>query len=423
MRLGRAATVAAVIIGVLAAPAAAQRRTRGTPARVVRGPQFTGSVYGGYDAPLFATDTFSTLQPKSQTFGGVDGGVSYAKTGRRLTVSTTASASTRYFPQFTPSTQPAYGVSLALASVSRGKWSWNLTNLANYAPFSATSLFAGAVGQNGANFQLASGSVFQTSTIRQVNTSSALDVTYSPTRRLHLSVGGGVGSIFPIDSPLARNLRLSGQTRIAYDLSRAFRGYVGYAVSENRIAARNGVPATTYRLDGIDFGIDLNRPFQITRDTTLTVQTGLVKLPDQGRHTYQLRGLVALEHSFLQTWIASLSAQRDARFVQAYKDPVVMSGVSLSTSGLLAGSLGAVLSTNYSKGTIYATLGQSDFLTYSASAQLRYDLRRSIATFVEYTAFRSEVDANAALVGFPTGQFGRHSIRGGLSLGLSPFSK
>ena len=32
-------------------------------------------------------------------------------------------------------------------------------------------------------------------------------------------------------------------------------------------------------------------------------------------------------------------------------------------------------------------------------------------------------DASAALVGFPTGQFGRHSIRGGLSLGLSPFSK
>ncbi|MFN7978425.1 MAG: hypothetical protein U0P30_09830 [Vicinamibacterales bacterium] len=427
MSIGRTATIAVVIVGLLAVPASAQRRargTRGTPsARVVRGPQFNGSVYGGYDAPLFATDTFATLQPTGQAFGGVDGGFSYDKVGRRVVLATTASASNRYFPQFTPKTQPSYGLSLSLASVARGKWSWTLSNFAQYAPYSAASLFAGAVGQNGGNFQLASGSAFQTSTIRQVNTSSALDLTYSPTRRLHFSLLGGAGTILPIDSPIARNLRLTGQGRVSYDLSRAFRGYVGYAVNENRVEAKNGVPATTYRLDGIDFGIDLNRPFQITRDTTLTVQTGLVKLPDQGRNTYQLRGNVTLEHTFLETWIASLSAQRDARFVQSYKDPVVLAGVSASTSGLLVGSLGAVLSANYSNGTIYSTLGKSNFLTYSASAQLRYDLRRNVATFLDYTAFRSEVDASAALVGYPTGQFGRYSIRGGLSLGLSPFSK
>lgn len=424
MSIGRAATVAVVMIGLLAAPAAAQRRTRGAPpARVVRGPQFTGSVYGGYDAPLFATDTFATLQPTGQTFGGVDGAFSYAKTGRRLTMSTSASASNRYFPRFTPSTQPAYGLSLALGSLSRGKWAWTFSNFAQYAPFSATSLFAGAAGQNGSTFQLSNGSAFQTSTVRQVNANSDLNVIYSPTRRLHLSFGGGAGSILPIDSPLARNLRLTGQGRVAYDLSRALRGYVGYTYNENRVAASKGAPATTYRLDGVDFGLDLGRGFQITRSTTLDVQTGIVKLPAQGRTTYQFRGNVSLDHAFLQTWVASISAQRDARFVQAYKDPLVLAGVSASTSGLLHGRLGATLSLNYSKGTIYSTQAKSDFLTYSASAQLRYDLRRNVATFVEYSAFRSEVDAAASLVGYPTGEFGRHSVRGGLSLGLSPFSK
>lgn len=424
MSIGRAATVAVVMIGLLAAPAAAQRRTRGAPpTRVARGPQFTGSVYGGYDAPLFATDTFATLQPKSQTFGGVDGGFTYAKIGRRLTLSSTAAVSNRYFPQFTPSTQPSYGLSFTLASASRGKWSWSLSNAASYAPFSAASLFAAGVGQNGANFQIASGSTFQTSTIKQAYTITGLDLSYSPTRRLHFSTGGSAGTIIAIDSPLPNNLRLTGQTRAAYDISRAFRGYIGYTMSQNRVAAKNGVPATSYRLDGIDFGVDLSKPFQITRDTTLSFQTGLVKVPDQGPTSYQLRAIVTVEHSFRQTWLASLSALRDARFVQAYKDPVVFVGGSAAMSGVLVGALGATLSGNYSKGSIRAQNADTSFATYSASAQLRYDLRRNVATFIDYTAFRSDVAASAALVGYPTGQFGRYSIRGGLSLGLSPFSK
>lgn len=425
MTIARAAIVAVVTVGLLAAPAAAQRRTRGTaPSRVApRGPQFTGSVYGGYDAPLFATDTFATLQPKSQTFGGVDGGFTYSKIGRRLTLSTTAAASNRYFPQFTPSTQPSYGLSFTLASVSRGKWSWSLSNAASYAPFSAASLFAAGGGQNGANFQIASGSTFQTSTIKQAYTTTGLDVSYSPTRRLHFSTGGSVGSVIAIDSPLPNNVRLTGQTRVAYDLSRAFRGYVGYTMSQNRVAAKNGSPAVSYRLDGIDFGVDLAKPFQITRDTTLSFQTGLVKMPDQGPKSYQLRAVVTLEHAFRNTWLASVSALRDAKFVQAYKDPVVFLGGSGAMSGVLVGNLGLTLSGNYSKGSIRAQSADTSFATYSASAQLRYDLRRNIATFIDYTAFRSDVDASAALVGYPTGQFGRYSIRGGLSFGLSPFSK
>jgi hypothetical protein len=54
---------------------------------------------------------------------------------------------------------------------------------------------------------------------------------------------------------------------------------------------------------------------------------------------------------------------------------------------------------------------------------MRYDVRRLAGVFLEYSLFRSEIDANNALVGYPTGTFGRHGVRGGIALGLSPFSR
>jgi hypothetical protein len=413
----RHAGLAAMVLGCLAA---------GTPARAQvtasRGGTTLGAnVFGGYDAPLFATNAFSTLQPSSQTFGGADASLSHTRSGRKVSLSLNANASSTYFPRFRPQWQPAYGANVNVASVTQGKWAWTLGGFGQYSPISNTGLFAGANAQNGQLFSLTNGTAFQVSTIRQVDVNTAGSLSYSPTRRTHLQVLGAVGTLVPIDGVIPNNIRLNARARIARDLTRNFRGYIGYSFTQNRIAAFRGVPATNYAIDGVDIGVDFRRPFQITRNTTLSFTTGLVNVPDAAASTFQFTGTLTLDHQFRNSWSASLAAVRDARFVQTFKDPVVFSGVSASTGGMVTGSLGASLSANYSRGNINSPTAPSAFESYSASARLRYDLRRLVGTFVEYTLFRSDIEASQDLLGYPTGAFGRYSVRVGLSFGVNPF--
>lgn len=420
-----AATLVLVALCCVVAAGAAWAQGRPAPSRPARGGATTlsANVFGGYDAPLFATDSFATLVPSGQGFGGADAAFGYGRTGRRVAFSVNLGANTSYFPRFKPKTQPAYGGSVTLSSTTAGRWNWGLSGFAHYAPLSNTGLFAGAGGVNGQAFTLASGTGFQVSTVRQVDTSGTASLAYSPTRRTHVQVMAGAGAIVPIDGAIADNVRLNGTVRLARDITRNFRGYIGYAVMQNRAAAFGGQPATSTVIDGIDFGVDFARPFQITRNTTMSFATGLVNVPDSGsgRRGYQLVGNVALDHQFRRTWTATLAVSRDARFVQSFKDPVLSTSASASAGGSLSGNLGATLSANYSRGSINSPGVKSAFVTYSASARLRYDLRRLVATFAEYALFRSDIGVTSALQGYPTGAFGRHSIRAGLSFGLNPF--
>lgn len=415
---GAAARLAAWGCCLVATTAAAQP----APPRP-RGPQMSVSVYGGYDSPLFTSDALATLQPSSQTFGGADATLDYTRQGRRVALTLTANASNRYYPQFTPSTAPSYGGGLSLNSVSTGRWQWSLSEFAHYAPLAATSLFAGANTANAQSIALSSAAAFQTSTIRQVNLSSSATLSYAPTRRLQASVMGMAENLIPIDSPIQKSTRLSARARLSRDLTRRFRGYIGYVVTQSRLAADGATPASTSSIGGVDFGVDFSRPFQLARNTTLGFQAGVVKVPDLGKKSYQVIGNATLDHQFLRTWRAQLAVTRDARFVQAYKDAVVLSGVTASAGGRVAGALGAQLTANYSAGNINTPSARSGFSSYSTAALLRYDLGRLVGTFVEYSLFGYDVDASPDLVGYPGGRFGRHGVRGGLAIGASPFQR
>lgn len=418
----RHAIVAMSLLAVLGgASSAAGQTAAGQTAAPRGGTTIAANVFGGYDAPLFATDALATLQPSSQSFGGGDLSYGYLKTGRRLSVGVSANASSNYYPKFTPKLQPSYGLSATMSSTTQGRWSWGLSGFALYAPLANTGLFAGALTQNGSAFALNSGTAFQVSTVRQIDGNAMASLSYSPTRRTHVQLIGAVGTLVPLQGTLPDNLRLNGRLRLARDLSRNFRGYVGYSVSQNRVAAYRDSPATHFVIDGFEVGVDFSRPFQLTRNTTLNFSTGLLNVPDSGTSTYQVTGNVTLDHQFRRNWMASLTAMRDARFVQTFKDPAVYSGVSASTGGMLAGSLGATLSANYSRGAFNGQTISSSFETYSTSARLRYDLLRRVATFIEYSLFRSDIEATTDLAGYPTGAFGRYSIRVGLSLGLNPY--
>lgn len=425
------ALVPLVTFGCCLAAVTAHAQPRPATTRL-RGPVFAGSIYGGYDMPLFSTAVTlpstpgnPTLQPASQAFGGADASVDYTKLGRRVSLSVQANASNRYYPQFTPSTAPSYGTMVTLASTSTGRWSWALSQFAHYAPLSGTSLFAGGATNiaNGQSAALANATAFQVSTVRFVDVNTSANLTYRLSRRTNVGLVGLVGSIVPIDSQIARSVRLNGRLRLDRQLTRGLRAYVAYGVLQNRVEASGTLPAQNFEIAAFDFGIDFAKPFQLTRSTTLGFSTGLVRVPETTAQNYQLTGSVTLDQTFRGSWSAALTATRDARFVQAYRNAVVLVGSSAAVSGRLVGQLGALFSANYSTGDIFSTGGPSAFRSYSASAQLRYDATRRIAAFVEYSAFRSEVDASSALIGFPTGSFGRHNVRGGLSFGLSPFSR
>jgi hypothetical protein len=407
-----------VAASLVATAAAAQPRQ--APVRATRGPQFSANVYGGWDAPLFDPSAGASLQPTSQWYSGADAGVSWNKVGQRLTLASQVTLSNRYYPNFTPSSAPSYGGTLALSSTNRGRWQWGLSQFAHYAPFFGAGLFAAAATPSAQSLQLANATAFQQSQVRQVEVNTAGSLSYSLSRRTTVAVSLLAGRLVPIDSPVASATRLNGDLRVTRGLTRTLSGYFGYSVAQNRVSGTGGAAGSDFTLSGFDFGVNFDKGLQITRNTTLNFRTGLVNVPQTNGKVYQLTGGAALDRSFRNGWQGQLVANRDARFVQTYRNAVVYSGISAQFNGPISGPLGSSFSANYSSGTINAA-SNVGFSAYSATAQLRYDVKRRVATFVEYSAFYSSVDTSAALPGLPTGEFGRHSVRGGLSFGLSPF--
>lgn len=386
----------------------------------------TGNVYGGYDAPIFVDDDFSAVQPTSQAFAGGDVSLDYSRPGRRVSMSAVLSASNRYYPDFTPSTAPSYGGSLTFNSMNRGRWQWSLAQYAQYSPLSAATLFAGP-GGNQSNFvgttALISSANLQISAVRQVDVNTSGTLSYSMSRRTHVSFTVGGGTQYQIDSTVPQATHYDARVRVSRDLTRGLSAYLGYGTTALRVPAQGATPSSTLRIDGYDFGLDFSRPFQLSRDTTFGLQTGLAKVPEPGQSGYQFIGNVWLNHRVTGSWSAQLAVNRDARFVQAYRNPVVISGVSATIDGQLTRRLGSSVALNYSSGRIASSPTNIDFDTSSASARLRYDLFRSAGVFVEYNLFRSAFDAGTTLPGFPTGGFGRHGVRAGLALGVSPFNR
>lgn len=410
---------------LLAGDAAAQPRDMARPLQP--GLQMNGSLYGGYDAPLFS-NTSLTFQPTSQTFGGGDVRLNYNRPGRKYMLSVTASAANRYHPNFTPSTTPSYGGSIAISSVSRGRWGWGLAQFAQYAPLSAASFFAttgGGLAGGGPidTSALAAAANQQISPIRQVDVNTSGQISYSVTRRTHVSLSSGVASQVQIDSSQPSAIRYDSRLRLTHEISRSLSAFFGYGLNQIHVPANNGAPGFNARIDTYDFGVNFNRGLQLTRDTTLNFQTGFVKVPIGARNEFQVVGAMSLDHRVSRSWDAQVVVTRDARFVQAYRNPVIFSGASATLGGLIASRVSGGVGVHYSAGKINVPPNPSKFNSASATAQIRFDVRRRAGVFVEYSLFRSKFDANQALTNFPTGSFGRHGVRVGLSLGVNPFAR
>ncbi len=417
--------VGLAIVGCSHAIADADAQTARPPSS---GLQATGNFYGGYDTPLFDNTSTNAFNPTGQGFGGGDVNVDYFRPGRRVALGTAVIASNRYYPGSTPSTAPAYVASLSLSSVSRGRWSWVLGQYAQYAPLSAATLFAGGAANpsQGGTLSaaiLAGSTNFQISTIRQVDINTAGNVAYSVNRRTQVSLSTIVGTQLQIDSTQPNAVRYDARVRLSREVRRSLRVFAGYGLSEVRVPAQGATPKSASRIDGYDLGIDFSKPFQLTRNTTIGIQTGVVKVPNAGRSEFTAVGAATLDYKVTRSWSAQLAATRDARFVQAYRNAVVFSGVSVSLGGQVAARLGASLNANYSKGRINIAPTPIEFDSASTSARLRYDVTRTAGLFAEYSLFRSSFDASSSLSGYPTGAFGRHGVRAGLTLGVSPFSR
>jgi hypothetical protein len=411
--------------GLVAASAAAQPRTARPPQPGLR---TNGSIYGGYDAPIFTNNATATFQPTGQVFTGGDVRMNYNRPGQRVTMGFSGSAANRYYPNFTPSTAPSYGASFTINSISRGRWQWNLAQFVQYAPLSAASLLAstggGVIGGGPIDpSTLAAAGNLQISTIRQVDFNTTGQVSYSMRRRTHLSLLSGLATQKPLDSPQPSALRVETRLRLSQELTRNLRGFIGYGLNQLTVPAQSGAPSYTARIDSYDFGVDFARPFQLTRDTSVGFQTGFVKVPNTGRSEFQVVGAVTLDHRVSRRWDAQFVATRDARFVQAYRNPVVFAGLSASIGGQLAGRVSAGASANYSSGQVNVSPTNLKFNSTSASVQTRFDIKRAVGVYIDYSLFRSTFDVNQAVVGLPSGSFGRHGVRVGLSFGLNPFMR
>lgn len=418
VRLAAALAGAVVCLGAVSAAAQPRRQAAASP-----GPFMTASVYGGYDTPLFTPTANASLRPTSQMFGGADLTLNYSRAGRRIGMNGFLGLSNRYYPSFTPPSAPAYSTGLTFASNNQGRWQWTLGGFANYAPFSATTLFATATTANAQPLAVANAAAFQQSAIRQVDVNGTASLSYAFSRRTNASVSFLGGTLLPIDSPVPEVQRYTAALRLTHALTRGLSAYVGYNLNRNHVAAQGATPAANVQLAAYDFGLNFAQPIQLTRSTTLGISTGVVNVPGTGGQDYRLTGAITLDKYFgRSTWAAQLAAVRDARFVQSFRNAIASNGVSLSAGGRLVGRFGTLFSTNYSSGTITGAQAV-EFESYSGSATLRFDMLRRLAAFVEYTAFLSDVDDTALLgAGLPSGRFGRQAVRGGLSFGLSPFA-
>ena len=203
---------------------------------------------------------------------------------------------------------------------------------------------------------------------------------------------------------------------VSHYLGRYAVARAGYA---RRLVDREG-PAESFVADShdIDGGIDYNRPWSLTRRTTMAITTSSAIVPVEGHGLhYRFLGAASLRRELGRSWNASLNYGRNLEFVETFAEPLLSDSVSASVQGHFHRRLDLAVTANLSKGAVgFAKEDASHgFDTYGGSARLRWTATRLISSYAEYVVYSH---AFGTAVQMPV-HFDRHAKRSEVRVGVT----
>jgi hypothetical protein len=382
--------------------------------------RFSSDVFGGWDISLTPNRGLVNAPGQRDVIsGGVNAAISYAKTFRNVSFTSSGSTSTRYSPDFATAFATFYGLTASLSSAGEQRWSWNLTQGLGYGRLNATSLFAGAgLDARSLVFGVPASPVDNLlSNDDALTSNSSATVGFGLSRRDRVSLGVNANTVFIQNGDQRQDLRVGATISYVRRLSRYANVRSGYNYFENRPLGRGPQRVGGRdRISSVDLGVGYSRPLPFSRQTTVSVTSGISGTPRRDGWFYTIVGSGGFTHSLGRSWTAQVTATRALVYVPEFLDPTLMNAVSASVAGSLSRRATTSLSLNYSTGESGFVDTATNFDAYSASAQVRYAIFRQAGLFAEYYYFLASI-LSAEPTPFPTGELARHGVRVGLTFG------
>jgi hypothetical protein len=406
-------------------PVLAQMPAGAAPDRgVVR---FSSDIFGGWDVSLTPDQGLVTAPGRRDVvYGGANAALNYARTFRNVAFVANGSTSARYSPSFVDNLTPFYSASMALTSAGAARWSWSLAQSVGYGRQNASSLFAGGGGIGGLRFGSGFGGSgigvpvgqvdYQLARADVLSSTSVATLGFGLSRRDRVLLGANVGTVFNLDGDQSRFLRVGGLFNYSRQITRYSNFNAGYNYFENHPLGDTPASAVRQRISSFNLGLGYARPLPFSRETTISLNSGLSGTPRADGWFYTAVGSAGLTRDLGRSWQAQLTAFRALRFVAEFADPTLINAVSLGLQGNLSRRLTSSASANYSFGESGFIDRSTKFDAYSASVQMRYAVFRLAGLFTEYYYFLASLRGSVPEF-FPAGELARHGVRVGVSFG------
>ena len=378
---------------------------------------FSGSLGGGYDSNVLASDAFNfgvagTRAGVDSQVVSADGALAYELRRQRVSLFGSAMTSVQYFPALDNPTVQSHSFG------SGGSWLLTpRTTLSGALSISFDPFYSLLPGvPNGIPLEPGAPEMPSPDTLATVQDEehrslrSNIQLTHSFSRRVYAQ---GHASSYQTRSD-SREFDLTSQevgAGVNWSITRNLGLRLGYSSAKATYAESDANPESSSRSNTIDAGIDYNRSLSLSRRTTLAVGTGFTGVSHDGDTSYSLVGRVSLTHEMGRTWTAATGYARDVQFIDVLRRPAFTDTVFGNVDGTLSSRLQASAGVAYQRGDPVGggTSGES-YHSGQGSASLSYEMTGNLATALEYSYFWYDFSQTVDASRFPE-ETNRHSVR------------
>lgn len=448
-----AATVAAILAGLLAAPAPVQAQTQtpqgagnqGTPgqagpgappvtttARPYRGLFGAGSPaaprghlldltaaiyqeYGNLEDPVALAES---LVLSNGWFLGVRGGLSFEKAGEQTRFGLRGDGSFRYYRDVRQTTSPRlrFGAGLDSKFGRRRKDSLSATGTVAYEPYYALPIFTSEAPLTGGTAILPTNRDDLLFRRPRYIYEQTFGLEHQLSARTYLRIAEEA-RYTQADTPGLDINSIRASAGYGYRVSPAASLRVGYSYQTGHYG-----PGQTERIEvqGADFSFEYRKALTPSRQTTFGFSTGSSRVTPQPDQPWTVAVSADLRHELAKGWFVQGDFVRNVRLVEGFADPFFENTATASVGGFMGRRVELLTSGGYSRGVVGF---ESD--TYTAvqgSMRLRVALARFLAVDTEGLINRHEFDNRLAIPTVVPPILNRWAVRCRVSLWL-PLSR
>jgi hypothetical protein len=383
----------------------------------------TFSVFGAYDQDVFAEQGAVTVPEVRQggAYEGFDGGLSYARRGRRVRFNLDGSAGATNYPN-----QPLfvmYRAGTAISADLTRNTDLSISESFVYAPEFRLGLFVNPIAGSGFIDPFV-GVAGDLGIYRDRSYRSNTYVGMSHQFRNRGRVSGFYSLLTATYATEQANYVNQGVgARYERGITRNIGMHAGYSYGIGRYP--NAATNSRRGVHNLDIGLDYARALSISRRTRFSFSTGSafyyatqeLAAGAPQRLNYTLLGNAQLSHEMGRTWTTSVAYQRSLDFHEGFIDPFLAQSVSANLSGLLARRLQFNSTAGYTRGVIGARTN-NEYDSGSASVGLQYGLTRNLAAYANYVFYRYSFPEGVAIDDRFPPSLSRNGVRVGVTASL-----